>query len=136
MGCHDRHRASLDRTEQGGCPHMSMSQTKPGFPPVQRKQGWAPSFVEKLRWASPTLSSWWSWLRQRFLRAARKCRQRARLVLRSVHGLDRFGVAGEPRRLRTVTVSRADLVFLKAVAHQFYSDRTPTGVGISFGVIA
>jgi hypothetical protein len=39
--------------EGGGCPPMSMSRTKPGFPPLQITQGWAPSFVEKLKWASP-----------------------------------------------------------------------------------
>ena len=33
MGCDDGHRAALVRTAEGGCPHMSMSQTWPGFPP-------------------------------------------------------------------------------------------------------
>jgi hypothetical protein len=30
--------ASLDQTAEGDGPHMSMSQTKPEFPPVQRTQ--------------------------------------------------------------------------------------------------
>ena len=47
-----------------------------------------------------------------------------------------FAVTGKPRRLKTVPVAGAELVFLHLVAHQFYRDRAPARVGIGLGVVA